>query len=241
MPYDARETCDVSFPTDFRTAGLSTMRWSQVVSPCIGVLALLAVLTAPEALDAKRKRRPSPPPLTIVNVTPSPVPFVPGRGSSLALDVTVGLPGNLDGMDVIEVSSLISFPSKRSIRFLFDRQPLDNVTMKDGKRRTRLTLLWDGKDQHRRYVRPGKYAYAVRAKLMAEEKGFVKARIVSRFERGTLDVSPPRDVVEQPDHPGHTPRPESAPSPATGATPRKNAGGRPDTAGLLQEQPGDST
>ena len=208
---------NVPFPIVFprlysMTAGPKTMRRLPSFVPFIGALTLLALLTAPDALDAKRKKRTYRPPVKIVNVTPSPVPFTPGPGSSLALAVTVELPGNLDGIDVIEVSSLISFPSKSSIRFLFDRQPLDDVVVENGKSRKQLTLLWDGKDQNRRYVSPGKYAYAIRAKLMAEEKGFVKAKTVSLFERGTLDVLPSTDEVKLEYTPEPPPKPRLAPS-----------------------------
>ena len=54
------------------------------------------------------------------------------------------------------------------------------------------TLLWDGKDQTRQYVPQGTYTYEARAKLMAREEGFTKAKIVSPFAKGTLDVSSPQ-------------------------------------------------
>ena len=49
------------------------------------------------------------------------------------------------------------------------------------------TLLWDGKDQTRQHVPQGTYTYEARAKLMAHEEGFTKAKIVSplREERST--------------------------------------------------------
>ncbi len=216
-------------------ASLITMRRSPSFLPFIGALTLLALLTAPDALDAKRKKRIYRPPLVIVNVTPSPVPFIPGPGSSLALAVTVKLPERLDRFDVLEVSSLISFPSKRSIRFLFDRQSLDDVMVVDGKPRTRVTLLWDGTDQHRQYVSPGKYVYAIRAKLMAEKKGFMQTKTVSTFKRGTLDVSSPPDVVEPVDILEPRRRPESAPPTEQGADTRKTGDAPPNAAGQPQE------
>lgn len=170
-------------------------RWAPFSLPFIGTLALCALLTAPDALDAKRNTR-SPGSFHIVNVTLSPVPFTPGPESSLALDVTVALPLKLDGIDVIEVSALISFPSRRSIRFVVDRQPLDNVVKENGTLHKRLTLHWDGKDQYRQYVSPGTYAYAVRAKLMAREQDVARAKNVSPFEKGTLVVLSSPDVVK---------------------------------------------
>ena len=223
-------------------ASLNTMRRPPSLLPVIGALTLLALLTAPDALDAKRKKRTYRPPLKIVNVTPSPVPFIPGPESSLTLAVTVELPKRLEGVDVLEVSSLISFPSKRSIRFLFDRQSLDHVVVENGKPHMQFTLLWDGKDQNRQYVRPGKYAYAIRAKLMAEEKGFVKSKTVSLFKRGTLEVSsPPPDVVKPAHTPTPPPRPESAPSSEGGADSRKTDDKRPNAADHSQDHPDDVT
>ena len=210
------------------------MRSSQSFLPFIGALVILALLTAPDALDAKRKKRTYQSPLKIINVTPSPVPFIPGPESSLALAVTVELPASLEGIDVIEVSSIISSLSKKSIRFLFDRQSLDNLAMVNGKLRKRLILLWNGKDQNHQYVSPGKYAYTVRAKLMAEKKGFVQSKIVSLFKRGTLDVSSPPDVVEPADILEQPPRLDSAPSTEEGAAPRKTDDGRPNAAGQPQ-------
>ena len=158
----------------------------------ISIVALLALLSTPVALDAKRKR-PSPPlPLKIVDVTTSPVPFTPGNGP-MSMIVEIKLPEDLSNVDVLEVSSLISSPSKRVIRFLFSRQPLEHVVMERGKPRMRTTLLWDGKDQARRYMTEGTYAYEVRAKLMADEHGFMKAKIVSPRARGTVEVTSPQE------------------------------------------------
>ncbi len=228
------ETFDVLFPTCYRVTGVSAMRWTQSSLPFIGALTLLAVLAAPDALDAKRKKRAYRPPIKIVNVTPSPVPFLPGDGSSLSLAVTVELPGNVNETDVLEVSSLISFPSKRSIRFLYDRQPLNDVVMENGKPRKRLILLWDGKDQNHQYVDPGEYAYAVRAKLMAEEHGFVKAKTVSLFTKGTLNVSSPPDIVEPVDTVGH-PDADVPPSPEAGTVSRTQDDEQPEAAGHPHE------
>ncbi len=197
-------------------------------------LALLAWLTAPEEIDARRKRPPAPPPLAIVNVTPSPVPFIPGPESSLTLTVTVELPDSLGGAEIIEVSSLIGSPSERSIRFVVDRQTLDDVVMEDGKPLKRITLIWDGKDQHRRYVRPGTYAYAVRAKLMVEQNGFLQATTVSRFERGTLNVAPPPEAAVEPSTVVTTPTTVTPPTPPApvdaGAPPPVTSPPRSDSA-----------
>ena len=165
----------------------------------LSLVTLLAFVVAPAALDAKRKKPRHQPPLKIVDVTASPVPFAPGHGP-MAIAVTVELPRNLDRFDLLEVSSFISVPSMRSIRFLVSRQPLDTVVIENGKPRIKTTLLWDGKDQNRQHVRPGTYSYEIRAKLMAHEEGFTKAKVVSLFARGTLDVSASQTLARYPEN-----------------------------------------
>ena len=170
----------------------------------ISLLTLLAFMLAPAALDAKRKRRSPPPPLKIVDITTSPVPFAPGH-EPMAITVTVELPEKLEKFDLLEVSSLISVPTRRSIRFLVRRQLLDTVIVKGGKPRMTTTLLWDGKDQTRQHVSQGTYSYEARAKLMAHEEGFAKAKIVSPLARGTLEVSSPGTLARQAPHLEHVP------------------------------------
>ncbi len=163
----------------------------------ISFLMLLVFVSAPAAIDAKRKTRTYQPPLKITDVTTTPVPFVPGYGP-MTIAVTVELPMNVREFDLIEVASFISVPSKRSIRFLVSRQPLTAVFIEDGKPSMQATLFWDGKDQTRRYVSQGTYSYEVRAKLMAHEEGFAKAKVVSRFAKGTLEVSSPHPRDPEP-------------------------------------------
>ena len=159
----------------------------------ISLVTLLVFMLAPAALDAKRKKPTYQPPLKIVDVTTAPVPFAPGHGS-MVITVTVELPENVDQFDLLEVSSLISVPTRRSVRFLASRQPLNTVVIEGGKPRMKTTLLWDGKDQTRQHVPQGTYTYEARAKLIADEEGFAKAKVVSPFARGTLDVSAPQTL-----------------------------------------------
>ena len=170
----------------------------------ISLVTLLAFGLAPAALDAKRKKPTRQPPLKIVDITTSPVPFAPGRGP-MALTVTVKLPKKLDQFDVLEVSSLISVPTRRSVRFLVSRQLLNKVIGEDGKLHVKTTLFWDGKDQTRQHVRQGTYTYKARAKLMAHEDGFIKAKIVSPYAKGTLDVSAPQALAKKSPHEEHVP------------------------------------
>ena len=170
----------------------------------ISLVTLLAFVLAPAVLDAKRKKPIPKPPLKIVDITTSPVPFAPGR-EPMAITVTVELPEKLDQFDLLEVSSLISVPTRRSIRFLVRRHPLNTVVIEDGKPHVKTTLLWDGKDQTRQHVPQGTYSYEARAKLMAHEEGFNKAKIVSPYARGTLAVSSPQTLARQAPHLEHVP------------------------------------
>ena len=160
----------------------------------IVMIALASPLTVVEEVSAKRKKhRYSSPSLKILDISTSPTPYTPGD-KPFAITVDVALPKNLSGSDLLEVSSVISFPSKRSIRFLYNRLSLDEVVNSNGKSKISITLLWDGKDQTKQLVRPGTYRYEVRAKLMTNSNGPPLTKIVSLRARGKLEVSEPESV-----------------------------------------------
>ena len=169
------------------------MGWKRFI-----IFTVMTALTAPlilvDELPAKRKkRRNNPPPLKILDISTSPIPYAPGD-KPLAITVDVELPKNLSGVDLLEVSSTISFPSKRSIRFLYNRLPLDEVVNSSGKSKISTTLLWDGKDQTRKLVKPGIYKYEVRAKLMTYSKGPPLTKIASLRAHRELEVSKPESL-----------------------------------------------
>ena len=138
-------------------------------------LLLVVGIGVPGDSDAKKRGR-YVPPLKIVDISTAPMPFAPGNGP-LTITVEVELPKDLSGLDLLEVSSLISFPTKRSIRFLSNRHPIEDVTTETGKPRLKTTLLWDGKDQTKEFVGKGDYEYEIRAKLMKNEDGNPKTCI----------------------------------------------------------------
>jgi hypothetical protein len=156
------------------------------------------LLSSPTALEAKRRLGPvHPPELRIVNVAISPDQFVAGSGS-LEITIDLELPVELSPNMILEVSSLISSPSKRSLRFLANRQALDPAALTtatdapsvDGaKPRLAVTLVWDGTDQTRQPVTAGRYSYEVRAKLLsAGENGPPRTQMVSWPKRGMVIV-----------------------------------------------------
>lgn len=177
----------------------------RLVAAVVTVVLAMALVHAAGA-DAKRKRSPpsAPPPLRIVSVTLTPVPYSPSKGS-LDLAVEVELPKELDGVTLLEVSSLISSPSKRSMRFLSTRQPIPAGAAQESSvgssspgdaaaEATRVppTLLvrlsWDGTDQAKQQVTSGKYNYEVRAKLLVVGENGPRTHIVSWPKRGILEI-----------------------------------------------------
>jgi len=87
---------------------------------CLIVWLLLNVMP----VEAKRKQPPVvPPDLNILSVVVSPESFTPGE-SSLSFIIEIELPKELADSTLLEVSSLISSPSKNSLRFLTSRQPV---------------------------------------------------------------------------------------------------------------------
>lgn len=171
----------------------------------LSVVAALA-LAHPGESDARRKSPPSaPPPLRITAVTLSPLPYVPSQGP-LDVAVEVELPRDLDGATILEVSSLISSPSKRSMRFLSARQPVQPRPEEAGSVAASLEapapsagparrpiavvrLSWDGTDQTKQQVTSGKYSYEVRAKLLVVGENGPRTHMVSWIRRGVLDVT----------------------------------------------------
>lgn len=160
--------------------------------------ALVGVLSA-ESADAKRKPvQRHEPDLRIVAVTASPEPYSPGSGS-LDLAVEVQLPKELNGATLLEVSWLISSQSKRSLRFISNRQtvtvqpasdpPLTAQTAADSSPgRIVVKLNWDGTDQTKQLVESGRYHYEVRAKLLAVGENGPRTQMVAWPKRGTLEV-----------------------------------------------------
>jgi len=168
------------------------------------MVALASPVVQLDDADAKRKRRYSPPPLKILDISTSPTPFAPGNGT-LAIMIDVELPKNLSNVDLLEVSSMISFPSKRSIRFLYSRQPIEEAVVSGGTPKIRTTLLWDGKDQTNQWVSAGTYKYEIRAKLMANTDGPPRTKRASLRVRGEIEVSSPESLTNIETHLEHVP------------------------------------
>jgi len=159
------------------------MLWLRMcVLAAIGVAWLVS-----DGLHAATKRPPATEPdLRIVQVTLTPESYAASSGP-LTLAVEIDIPTYLDNQLILEVSSLISSPSKRSMRFLSIRQPLTVPSPRTDDHLT-VTLTWDGKDQHEQVVGAGRYAYEVRAKLLAVGEKGPRTFMHSWPKRGTIEV-----------------------------------------------------
>jgi hypothetical protein len=179
------------------------MRWKRFIIFMIMIALASPVMLMGDA-DAKRKKRSYKPSLKILDISTSPTPYTPGNGP-LAITIDVGLPKNLTNVDLLEISSMISFLSKRSIRFLYSRHRIEEAVISSGKQKITTTLLWDGKDQTNQLVSPGTYKYEIRAKLMSNTDGPPRTKIVSLRARGKLEVSSPESLANSGAHLEHVP------------------------------------
>lgn len=142
---------------------------------------------------AKAKVKAHSPDLKILSVDPTPVPFVVSA-HPLTLTIMVELPKTLPEEALLNVTTLITSPSKSSIRVLESLQPLTDKAVTDAAlengspRRIEVVQVWDGTDQTKRVVSDGTYNYQVVAKLMAPGKNGPLTRETSWKRRGSFEV-----------------------------------------------------
>ncbi len=139
----------------------------------------------------KPPRVPRPEPeLKIVELNIAPTPYTPGNGP-LQFDVTVQLPKEVESSTLLEVTSLISSPSKTSLRFLTHRQPVELAIAKHNETergKVSIELSWDGQDHRKQVAGAGTYSYEVRTKLLVNGEKGPRTRMVAWPKRGTLEV-----------------------------------------------------
>lgn len=172
------------------------MRRRRAAVQALGVVVALWCLTGSgdgvsHAAKAKAKSRP--PDLKILSVDPAPLPFVVTE-HPLTLTIMVTLPKTLPEEALLNVTTLITSPSKSSIRVLESRQPLTDKTVTDAAiengnpRRIEIVQMWDGTDHTKRVVSDGTYDYQVQAKLMVPGKNGLLTRETSWKRRGSIEV-----------------------------------------------------
>lgn len=140
---------------------------------------------------AKPKVRGMPPDLKIRSVDPAPLPFVPDE-ASLTMTIMVELPKVVPEGALLDVTTMITSPSRLSIRLLSDRQLLPGRTAEEAKNGeaslVEIVQTWDGTDHTKRLVPAGTYEYQVQAKLMVIGKNGPLTRKTSWKKKGSFEV-----------------------------------------------------
>ena len=158
-----------------------------------GLVCATLLLWTPLVTSAKSKppRAPRPEPeLKILDLKVSPNPYTISSGS-LEFSTLVQLPKELNGANLLEVSSFITSPSKNSLRFLTRRTTLEpHQAATDGAPPPQVAVLltWDGLDQKKVQSGAGLYQFEVRAKLLANGEKGPRTQMVSWPKRGTVEV-----------------------------------------------------
>jgi hypothetical protein len=154
-------------------------------------LAILFVIPVYASAKTKPNRAPRPEPdLKILEFKIAPTPYSASSGV-LEFSVLVQLPKDLDGATLLEVSSLVTSPSKTSIRFLSTRKPLDAHASPAGTTElphVPIVLTWDGMDHQKAPAGAGLYHYEMRAKLLANGEKGPRTLMVSWPKRGTIEI-----------------------------------------------------
>ncbi len=150
-------------------------------------LSLFVGLAFFQQVDAKRNGSPATSPVKISEVVVSPDPFIIGK-SGLTLTMLVELPSLLRGANVLEVSAMITSPTRRSMSFVAHRRVVDELEAKGANLTVPVELVWDGKDQYHQFVADGSYFYELQAKLMEDQGNGPRTKIVSHRVHGTLEA-----------------------------------------------------
>jgi len=158
--------------------------WPKVMVGCLSVIVMLFLC---EQADARKKRKRFISPVKVEEVATSPEPFIIGQ-SQLTFSMMVKVPLSAIDDKVLEVSALITSPTRRTMSFVNQRLSLAEATQGGLLRLVPVELVWDGKDQYDRLVEDGSYFYEIRAKLMEDKGNGPRTKIVSHRIQGTLEV-----------------------------------------------------
>ena len=152
----------------------------------IGLGLVLSVFLC-EQVDAKKKRKRFISPVKVEEVATSPDPFIIGQGP-LTLSLMVEVPLSAIGSKILEVSALITSPTRRSMSFVSHRLSLAEATQGGLLSLVPVELVWDGKDQYDQLVADGSYFYEIQAKVMEDKGNGPRTKIVSHRVQGTLEA-----------------------------------------------------
>jgi hypothetical protein len=140
-----------------------------------------------EQADARKKRKRFISPVKVEEVATSPDPFIIGQ-SPLTLSMMVKVPLSAIDEKVLEVSALITSPTRRTMSFVSQRVPLVEATQGGLLRLVPVELVWDGKDQYDQLVVDGSYFYEIQAKVLEDKGNGPRTKIVSHRVQGTLEA-----------------------------------------------------
>jgi hypothetical protein len=158
--------------------------WPKLMVICLGVIVTLFLC---DQADARKKRKRYISPVKVEEVATSPDPFIIGQ-SPLTLSMMVKVPLSAIDKKVLEVSALITSPTRRTMSFVSQRLPLAEATQGGLLRLVPVDLVWDGKDQYDKLVVDGSYFYEIQAKLLEDEGNGPRTKIVSHRIQGTLEA-----------------------------------------------------
>ena len=133
------------------------------------------------------------PELKILSVEAAPAPFFLNE-HPLTLTITIALPKSVPGDALLDVTTLITSPSRTSFRLLTSRQAVagDAAAGTNGAKSVPLQVQvmqsWDGTDHTRHLVADGLYDYQVQAKLLVPGKNGPLMREASLKKRGKFEV-----------------------------------------------------
>jgi hypothetical protein len=151
---------------------------------CLGVILTFFLC---EQADARKKRKRFISPVKVEEVATSPDPFIIGQ-SPLTLSMMVKVPLSAIDEKVLEVSALITSPTRRTMSFVSQRVPLVEATQGGLLRLVPVELVWDGKDQYDQLVVDGSYFYEIQAKVLEDKGNGPRTKIVSHRVQGTLEA-----------------------------------------------------
>lgn len=158
--------------------------WPKLMVICLGIVVSVFLC---EPVDAKKKRKRFISSVKVEKVTTSPDPFIVGQ-SPLTLSMMVKVPLSTKGNKFLEVSALITSPTRRSMSFVSRRLSFAEATQGGLLSFVPIELVWDGKDQYDHFVPDGSYFYEIQAKLMKDTGNGPRTKVVSRKIQGTLEV-----------------------------------------------------
>ncbi len=140
-----------------------------------------------EQADARKKRKRFVSPVRVEEVATYPNPFIIGQ-SPMTLSMMVKVPLSKVDTKILEVSALITSPTRKSMSFVTQRLPLAEATQGGLLNLISVDLVWDGKDQYDRLVADGSYFYEIQAKILDDKGNGHRTKIVSHRVQGTLEA-----------------------------------------------------